>query len=171
MKGIDDPMTLADIKVQSLIIKGIKKFWPNLTIVAEESQEFQGELEFDFNRLNPHILSDQYFLKGKKAENFNNEISIEDSVVWIDPLDGTLSYVKNELDAVTTLIGLSNNLKPVLGIIGHPYPRTVSNDPSKYEFDPQVYFGFSQVGNIFSYTASQLEQLQQNQQQQGEETL
>lgn len=25
--------------------------------------------------------------------------------VWVDPLDGTLSYVNNELDSVTTLIG------------------------------------------------------------------
>ena len=46
----------------------------------------------------------------------------DDLVVWVDPLDGTLSYVKNELDAVTTLIGLSNKNLPIAGIIGHPYP-------------------------------------------------
>lgn len=29
-------------------------------------------------------------------------------MVWVDPLDGTLSYVKEEYDAVTTLIGISH---------------------------------------------------------------
>jgi 3'-phosphoadenosine 5'-phosphosulfate (PAPS) 3'-phosphatase len=43
-------------------------------------------------------------------------------VVWVDPLDGTLSYVNNEFDAVTTLIGLSIDKDPVLGVIGIPYP-------------------------------------------------
>lgn len=43
---------------------------------------------------------------------------VEDVVVWVDPLDGTLSYVKEEYDAVTTLIGVSIGGKPLMGIIG-----------------------------------------------------
>ncbi len=31
---------------------------------------------------------------------------MKDAIVWIDPLDGTLSYLKGELDCVTTLIGI-----------------------------------------------------------------
>jgi len=37
---------------------------------------------------------------------------MDDSVVWIDPLDGTLSFLRNELDCVTTLIG---NLEGIIG--------------------------------------------------------
>jgi 3'-phosphoadenosine 5'-phosphosulfate (PAPS) 3'-phosphatase len=59
----------------------------------------------------------------------------------VDPLDGTLSYVNGELDAVTTLIGLSVGTHPVLGIIGQPYPGEVSKDGVS-KFDPKVYFGY-----------------------------
>lgn len=44
-------------------------------------------------------------------EFFNEkEISIEDSIVWIDPLDGTLSFLKGELNDVTTLIGFISKI-------------------------------------------------------------
>jgi 3'(2'), 5'-bisphosphate nucleotidase len=62
------------------------------------------------------------FGKSKANLDINQEIDINDSVtVWVDPLDGTLSYVNGEFDAVTTLIGLSINKNPVLGVIGQPY--------------------------------------------------
>lgn len=48
----------------------------------------------------------------------NNEFELEKAIVWVDPLDGTLSYVNNELDSVTTLIGLSYETRPLIGIIG-----------------------------------------------------
>jgi len=47
--------------------------------------------------------------------------------VWVDPLDGkliifnnslyqgTLNYTKGDLDAVTTLIGLSHKNRPIMG--------------------------------------------------------
>lgn len=37
--------------------------------------------------------------------------------MWIDPLDGTKSYVNNELNFVTTLIGVSYKGIPLLGLI------------------------------------------------------
>lgn len=58
-------------------------------------------------------------------------LPIQDLTVWIDPLDGynypniiilfrTLEYIKNDLEAVTTLIGVSYNKRPIIGVIGHP---------------------------------------------------
>ena len=87
--------------------------------VAEEDVEFKGDLGFDFSTLNANALNENLFP--------NNEIDLENSIMWVDPLDGTLSYTKNELDAVTCLIGLSCNKKPVLGLIGAPY-RLVSEN-------------------------------------------
>jgi len=52
-------------------------------------------------------------LKGSSKNLFN----VEDVVVWVDPLDGTLSYVKEEYDAITTLIGVSLNNQPLMGLI------------------------------------------------------
>jgi 3'(2'), 5'-bisphosphate nucleotidase len=47
MKGFDDPVTIADIKAQTLIIRGIRRFWPDLRIVSEETKEFNGDLGFN----------------------------------------------------------------------------------------------------------------------------
>ena len=45
--------------------------------------------------------------------------------VWIDPLDGTLSYTQGYLDEVTTLIGASYQGKARFGIIGSPYKKFI----------------------------------------------
>jgi fructose-1,6-bisphosphatase/inositol monophosphatase family enzyme len=42
----------------------------------------------------------------------------EFTTLWIDPLDGTLAFTKNELEAVTNLIGITYHGKATLGIIG-----------------------------------------------------
>lgn len=33
-------------------MKGFKNFWPNLTLIGEEDEEYKGEIEFDINSLN-----------------------------------------------------------------------------------------------------------------------
>lgn len=58
--------------------------------------------------------------------------------MWVDPLDGTLSYTQGHLHEVTTLIGLSYKREARLGIIGLPY---TNNAPGQYH--PRVVFGSS----------------------------
>ena len=50
-------------------------------------------------------------------ETFNTR----DSVIWIDPLDGTNDFVKGNLPAVTVLIGLSINGVSKAGIVHNPF--------------------------------------------------
>ena len=78
--------------------KGIRHFWPKLKIIGEEETTPSSPWPFNPSELNPNLLLANHFAN-------HNEIVIDDSVVWIDPLDGTLSFLKNELDCVTTLIG------------------------------------------------------------------
>ncbi len=74
------------------------------------------------SRLNQNLFPENLFSKSNSNQTLSESIEINDDViVWVDPLDGTLSYVKGELDAVTTLIGLSVGSVPVLGIIGYPF--------------------------------------------------
>lgn len=72
MKGEDDPMTLADVKAQTLIIKGLKSYWysfqinyirPTLNIIGEESSTYDGELNLDF--LNPKMFPQAIFKKSR----------------------------------------------------------------------------------------------------------
>jgi 3'-phosphoadenosine 5'-phosphosulfate (PAPS) 3'-phosphatase len=40
-KEIGDPVTEADLKIQTLIVRGLKLFFPELPIVGEEEVEFK----------------------------------------------------------------------------------------------------------------------------------
>lgn len=51
------------------------------------------------------------------------EYEIEKLCLWVDPLDGTLDFVQNTLDNVTTLIGLTYENRPIMGVIGQPYEK------------------------------------------------
>jgi 3'-phosphoadenosine 5'-phosphosulfate (PAPS) 3'-phosphatase len=81
---------------------------PTLRIVGEEDTIYEGDLGFDFNSLNPKLFNESLFTKSFNNTPVKNEIELNDDVcVWIDPLDGTLSYVSKDFDGVTTLVGLS----------------------------------------------------------------
>lgn len=54
------------------------------------------------------------------VDNFET-FNTKDAVVWIDPLDGTSDFVKNNLPAVTVLIGLSIKSKSRVGIVHNPF--------------------------------------------------
>jgi myo-inositol-1(or 4)-monophosphatase len=87
----------ADTESEKLIIKGIKKQYPDHFILAEESayQEYRGEM----SRYN--------FLKEKEW-------------VWIiDPLDGTNNYL-NGLDYYGVCISLAHFGIPILGVVIRP---------------------------------------------------
>ncbi|EGR29628.1 hypothetical protein IMG5_151750 [Ichthyophthirius multifiliis] len=144
-KGKNDPMTIADLKSQALIIKGIRQFFPQIKIVAEEQIDYTGDLNYDFQKLNKKLIPEQYFLKN----NLNNQLNISDAVVYIDPLDGTLSYVNGELDSVCTLIGVTINGLPTIGIVGQHY-----DDNNQY--NPKIYFAHSQVNQVFYAYGSEL---------------
>lgn len=102
-------MTIADIKVQQLLVNSIRKYWPKIKIIGEENVNFEGKIDFDYGQLNPDWIDEKLFQSGKNNFKINNEFDLDNVVVFVDPLDGTLSYTKNELDAVTTLIGVSYN--------------------------------------------------------------
>jgi 3'-phosphoadenosine 5'-phosphosulfate (PAPS) 3'-phosphatase len=108
--------------------------------------------EVDTESLNPHLFPAGLFSRTPQNESIPTSIDIDERVtVWVDPLDGTLSYVNNELDAVTTLIGLSIGSEPVLGVIGHPYAGTDA------QFKPQVYFGYTNQKKVFYCYGSDIE--------------
>ncbi len=87
----------ADVESEKMIIKGIKKKYPDHFILAEESafKEFKGE------------MSRYQFLKEKEW-------------VWvIDPLDGTNNFL-NGLDYFAVCISLVHYGEPVVGVVLRP---------------------------------------------------
>lgn len=153
MKGFNDPvtevfpfMTQADIKVQTMVMNGLRSYWPGLKIVGEESSAFKGELFYDYMQFSQPFLPQVASIQNHNDE----ELEIEDSCVWLDPLDGTKSYTNGVLDEVTTLIGLSYRKRARVGVMGIPYRQI----PGGYKFDPRVLVG--DVGNpgVFEITQS-----------------
>lgn len=87
----------ADTESEKMIIKGIKKHYPDHFILAEESafDQYQGE------------MSRYQFLKDKEW-------------VWvIDPLDGTNNFL-NGLDYYAVCISLVHFGEPVVGVVHRP---------------------------------------------------
>lgn len=111
--------TKADYKIQTMLIRGIRHFFPKLRIVGEETTEYEGHIHLD--------------LSAVPLNNFPEAFGCEEShpineyCVWIDPIDNTKGFINGTLDCVTVLIGLSWNKKAELGIVGLPYVRENGN--------------------------------------------
>lgn len=140
MKGIDDPVTQADIHVQTLIAAGLRHYYPDISIVGEEETEYEPDLAYDFEkRINRSLIPEAIYQK------IGNDFDLKDTTVWIDPLDGTLSYLDNELDAVTTLIGISYKERPIIGIIAHYYQPI---EEKSFLYKPCFYFGHKDLKQV-----------------------
>jgi 3'(2'), 5'-bisphosphate nucleotidase len=129
IKDDDSPFTEADVKVQTIIIKSLLHFWPNLKIIGEEEEDFKGKIDFDYASLKTNFISDDIF-QGLKPTEFN----IKDAIVFVDPLDGTVDFLKGELSSVTTLIGVSLKNQANIGIVGR-YFKQINNQPDKKDFE------------------------------------
>ena len=52
---------------------------------------------------------------------FPSEFFEEDMVIWIDPLDGTKGFTEGHLNHITSMIGVTINGRPRIGIIHKPF--------------------------------------------------
>lgn len=144
-KGLDNPVTIADIKVQKTIEDNLRHIYPTLNIQGEESKESMEGIEpavapgsipealkkfvsserlaskYDERR---SFIEEQLrttYTKEEIAEKNFESFNTSNAVVWIDPLDGTSDFVKGNLPAVTVLIGLAIDGYSRAGIIHNPF--------------------------------------------------
>lgn len=130
MKGKNDPVTIADFKAQYIIQTGLLKRWPGLNFVGEEDDANLIASDFDFDAVDANYdIPELAYM--------DVEFDLQDLTVYVDPLDGTSSFVKGKKEAVTTLIGLSSKGKALVGIIGQIW------SPEDTSFSPVVYAGLA----------------------------
>eukprot|EP01117_Protostelium_nocturnum_P016691 TRINITY_DN6671_c0_g1_i3.p1 TRINITY_DN6671_c0_g1~~TRINITY_DN6671_c0_g1_i3.p1 ORF type:complete len:296 (-),score=110.29 TRINITY_DN6671_c0_g1_i3:79-966(-) len=112
MKGVNDPMTDADVKAQQMIVGLLHKaFGTDLKIVGEE------DCDTPPVSLNPNTsLIDP----SKVPEEFKS-VSKSDVVVFVDPLDATKEFTDGNLPAVMSLVGISYKGKSVAGVMFQPF--------------------------------------------------
>ena len=89
-KGPDDPVTVADKRANELICDRLAKFYPDIPIVAEESEP-------------------ERYAGFQDAEH----------IFFVDPLDGTKEFVKRN-DEFAVMIGLVHENRAIAGVIHAP---------------------------------------------------
>ena len=89
-KADGSPLTVADLKADELITKGLQKNYPSIPIVSEEQS----------NKRSPESLQNQEFF-------------------LVDPLDGTKEFIKKNGE-FTVNIALIKNATPILGVVHAP---------------------------------------------------
>lgn len=112
-EGVDEPVTVADQRSNSVFINGFRQFFPGILLVSEETDPTEKKIMTDFE---PAKLKEDLSLR------------LSDLVVIVDPLDATKEFTE-EYDAdgtwmlnyVTTLVCIVENGKPIAGIIDRPF--------------------------------------------------
>ncbi len=89
-KGPSDPVTVADRRANALICERLAKFYPDIPLVAEESDP-------------------------KSYEGFQDA----EHIFFVDPLDGTKEFVKRN-DEFAVMIGLVHGDRAIAGVIHAP---------------------------------------------------
>ncbi|KAF5305707.1 hypothetical protein FQR65_LT07604 [Abscondita terminalis] len=114
-KGKNDLQTEADRSAQRCIMASLAQQYPNILIIGEEgTSNCEVPSDWIVTDCDQSILSQQC-----PAEYAN--VSNNDVVIWIDPLDGTAEYTQGLLDHVTVLVGIAVKGKAVGGVIHQPY--------------------------------------------------
>ncbi|KAF4532199.1 hypothetical protein B566_EDAN002262 [Ephemera danica] len=115
-KGKNDLQTEADRSAQRCIVSSLSRQFPKVTIIGEEEQSSNVEVPSDWVVME----SDQSILNLACPAELQN-ITEEEVVIWVDPLDGTAEYTQGLLDHVTVLIGIAVGDRAVGGVIHQPY--------------------------------------------------
>ena len=121
MKGENDPVTQADIDSEIMIVSTIYKYFPGVKVIGEEGVEPKPEAAL--SSINFAAISEEIVPASLQM------IPSEKLTIWVDPLDGTLSFVKKDLIGVTCLIGVALDNNPIFGVIHHTYAE---NMPTYY---------------------------------------
>jgi 3'(2'), 5'-bisphosphate nucleotidase len=107
----DDPMTVADIRAQQLIVGALERVWPHLQIVGEEDCTTP-----------PTDISLRLDLVGEASVPQSlRAVPNDEVVVFIDPLDATKEFTLGRVEAVITLVGIAVRGEPVAGVMYQPF--------------------------------------------------
>ncbi|VDP14051.1 unnamed protein product [Onchocerca flexuosa] len=118
--SLRDLYTDADIAAEDCIISSLRKhFGDTLKIIGEENIAPMGTSVI--NDFDPNVL-----IYDDECSDEVRQITSDEVVIWVDPLDGTYELVAAEgnisrQQEVTVLIGVSYQGRPIAGIIHQPF--------------------------------------------------
>lgn len=131
-KADASPVTVADLNAQRYIQGSLAAIYPELLVIGEEDDvAVAQQREVALSDLAPPAL---HLPQGRT-------VRLEDLVLWLDPLDGTRSFVDRRPGDVTTMLGITHRGAPLVGIIAFPlddFRKTVWGGPGfgLYNIEP-----------------------------------
>ncbi|VDK37742.1 unnamed protein product [Taenia asiatica] len=114
-KGVNDLQTQADRSVQHCIVTSLSKKFPGIRIIGEEDL---GDNEQPYSEL---VEDTDQSVLAKNCPKGLESTTVDDVVVWVDPLDGTSEFAQGVLEHVTILIGVSVRGRAVGGVMCQPF--------------------------------------------------
>lgn len=111
--GLNNFQTEADRSCEKLIRATLAAQYPKIKIIGEEDEETDASADAKCG-MAEDVLS-------KQCPDEYKDVTEEQIVVWVDPLDGTAEFTQNLLDHVTVLIGIAIDGKAVAGVINQPF--------------------------------------------------
>ena len=138
---VGDAQTEADRRVEAMMVEALKRYAPELRLVAEESFENASSIEgVDFGELAVDFGYAAATGDAEEDEGFAPElrrpIALDRVAVYCDPLDGTNEYAAGEREAITVLLGIAADGRRA-GVIGQPFhnygKKTDGSDASSGE--------------------------------------
>lgn len=145
-KGKNDPLTIADVKSQTLIINGLNHHFPQIKIVGEEDEVYPDAINVDFTKQSKKLFPKELFPDDLL-------INLDELTAFIDPLDGTYGFVKGDLNYVSVLLGFALNKRPIIGVFGQIWSL---DGNGKIIYDPKIYFGYNQTKRVYCLNSSDL---------------
>lgn len=127
-KGPHDPQSRADRESQRCVIQTLSRVFPGLHIIGEE-----GNLDEKNVSRSVELSSDVLI---HRCPEIYDCVTLDELVVWVDPLDGTKEFTEGLLEHVTVLIGLAIRGIPVAGVIAQPFHMPNANDLSNQSSSP-----------------------------------
>mmetsp|Transcript_12929 Transcript_12929/g.30503 ORF Transcript_12929/g.30503 Transcript_12929/m.30503 type:complete len:591 (-) Transcript_12929:769-2541(-) len=136
-------VTQCDIDTQAKIIAGLRATWGDeITIIGEEDEAedslpstIHGKSPvLDRSALRKDILFDDNEVNTVVHPNLDEEIPLEELVIFVDPIDGTREFVEGRLENVACLIGIAKNSRPIVGVIGVPFPHGGSSQMAEIHY-------------------------------------
>jgi len=127
--GLKNYQTIADRKIEQLLIGNLEKHFPGIAIVGEEGEAGKIEVDDDWIDYPASLLEfNQKFSKNFENKSFlSDNLDLNEITIWLDPLDGTAEFIDGFLTHVTTLIGVAYKGKPVAGVINQPFYKNASS--------------------------------------------
>jgi len=104
----NNPVTEGDMASHRVMYYGLKRAFPDLTVVSEEREEHDSWVAM------PNLNIEEFHVIGE-------EVREDRLTIWLDPLDATQEYTEGLTQYVTVMAGLAVDGIPFGGVIHKPF--------------------------------------------------